>query len=174
MTMARISTLIDEARIAARVRELGTRIRADAGDAPITLVGVLKGSFLFLADLARAIEGPVTIEFLGVSSYHGGTQSTGAVQLTQDLRAPILGRYVVVVEDIVDTGLTLDYLLRMLRARDPGELRVATLLDKPSRRQLPVEADYVGFTIPDVFVIGYGLDLDEFERNLPYVAVVEP
>ena len=172
--MARISTLIDEARIAARVRELGARIRADAGDAPITLVGVLKGSFLFLADLARAIEGPVTIEFLGVSSYHGGTHSTGAVQLTQDLRAPILGRYVVVVEDIVDTGLTLDYLLRMLRARDPGQLRVATLLDKPSRRQLPVEADYVGFTIPDVFVIGYGLDLDEFERNLPYVAVVEP
>jgi hypoxanthine phosphoribosyltransferase len=171
--MARISTLIDEARIAARVRELGAQIRADAGDAPITLVGVLKGSFLFLADLARAIEGPVTVEFLGVSSYHGGTHSTGAVQLTQDLRAPIAGRYVVVIEDIVDTGLTLDYLLRMLKARDPASIRVATLLDKPSRRQLPVEADYVGFTIPDVFVIGYGLDLDEFERNLPYVAVVE-
>jgi hypoxanthine phosphoribosyltransferase len=172
--MANFHPLIEEARIAARVRELGAQLRADHGDAAITLVAVLKGSFLFLADLARAIPGDVRVEFLGVASYHGGTESSGAVRITHDLRSPLEGRHVVLVEDIVDTGRTVDYLRRMLAVRNPASLRVASLLDKPSRREVPVEVDYVGFTIPDAFVVGYGLDLGELYRNLPYVAVYEP
>lgn len=171
---ASLRPLIEAERIQTRVTALGAQIRADHGDATITLVGVLKGSFLFLADLARAIPGPVRVEFLGVSSYHGGTRSTGAVQLTHDLRAPIAGQHVVLVEDIVDTGLTIDYLRRTMAVRAPESLRVATLLDKPSRREVNVAVEYVGFTIPDAFVVGYGLDLGELYRNLPYVAIYEP
>jgi len=172
--MANFHPLIEEARIAARVKDLGAQLREDHGDAAITLVAVLKGSFLFLADLARAIPGDVRVEFLGVASYHGGTESSGAVRITHDLRSPLEGRHVVLVEDIVDTGRTVDYLRRMLAVRNPASLRVASLLDKPSRREVPVEVDYVGFTIPDAFVVGYGLDLGELYRNLPYVAVYEP
>ena len=172
--MANLHTLIDEARLAARIRELGAQIREDHGSEAITLVAVLKGSLLFLADLARAIPGDVRIEFLGVSSYHGGTESTGVVRITHDLKAPIEGRHVVLVEDIVDTGRTIDYLRRLLTVRNPASLKVASLLDKPSRREVPVDVEYVGFTIPDAFVIGYGLDLGELYRNLPYVAIYEP
>ncbi len=174
MTMASLKPLIEEARIATRVRELGAQIRAEHGDAAITLIAVLKGSFLFLADLARAIPGDVRVEFLGVSSYHGGTESSGVVRITHDLRSQIDGRHVIVVEDIVDTGRTIDYLVKMLGVRNPASLKVASLLDKPSRREIPVTVDYVGFTIPDAFVVGYGLDLGELYRNLPYVAVYEP
>lgn len=172
--MASLRPLITEAEIAARIAELGQKIRADLGDEPVTLVAILKGSFMFLADLARAIPGEVRVEFLGVASYHGGTQSSGVVRITHDLRSQIADQHVLIVEDIVDTGTTIDYLLRMLAVRGPKSLRVASLLDKPENREVPVEVDYVGFTIPDAFVVGYGLDLGELYRNLPYVAVYEP
>ena len=138
------------------------------------IIGVLKGSFVFMADLARAMGGDVKIEFLGVSSYHGGTRSTGVVRITQDLRHPIEGQHCLVVEDIVDTGLTMDYLLRMLQVRGPKSLKVVTLLDKPGNREIEVDVDFVGFTIPDEFVVGYGLDLGELYRNLPFIAVYSP
>lgn len=169
-----LEVLIAESTIQARVRELGAQIRAEAGDQCITVIGVLKGSFLFLADLVRAIPGEVKVEFLGVASYHGGTESSGVVQITQDLRKPIEGAWCLLVEDIVDTGLTIDYLHRMLQVRGPRALRVVTLLDKPSNREVEARVDYVGFTIPDAFVVGYGLDLGELYRNLPYVAVYHP
>jgi hypoxanthine phosphoribosyltransferase len=169
-----IRTLISQEQIQARVAELGAQIRAEFGEEPVTLVAVLKGSFLFVADLVRAIPGEVRVEFLGVASYHGGTSSTGVVQLTLDLRHGIEDQNVILVEDIVDTGLTIDYLVRMLKVRGPRALRVATLLDKPDNREVEVELDYVGFTIPDEFVVGYGLDLGELYRNLPYVAVYAP
>jgi hypoxanthine phosphoribosyltransferase len=166
-----LEVLIDAAQVAARMPELGRTVRGWVGaDRPITVVGVLKGSFLFMADLVRHIDGPVECEFLGVSSYVG-TQSSGAVQITQDLRIDIEGRDLVLVEDIVDTGLTLDYLLRTLSARNPASLRVVALLDKPSRRKVEVTVDLVGFEIPDLFVVGYGLDLDQRYRNLPYIGV---
>lgn len=166
-----LEVLIDAQRIAARVSELGAEIREAYGpETPITMVGVLKGSFLFMADLVRAVPGPVTCEFLGVSSYVG-TNSSGAVQITQDLRADIAGKRVILVEDIVDTGLTLEYLRRALEARGPASLEVVALLDKPSRRQVTVQVDKVGFEIPDLFVVGYGLDLDQLYRNLPYIGV---
>ncbi len=169
-----LEELISADAIHRRVCALGAAIRADHGDDPITLVGVLKGSFLFLADLARAIPGEVRVEFLGVASYHGGTSSSGAVQITHDLRADIADASVVVVEDIVDTGLTVEFLRRTLTIRGPRRLSVATLLDKPDRRRVDVRPEYVGFTIPDAFVVGYGLDLAERFRNLPYVAVYRP
>lgn len=143
------------------------------GPEPITAICVLKGSVLFASDLVRAIPGDVRLEFLGVSSYEG-TESTGHVRITHDLKSSIAGKHCLVVEDIVDTGLTLHYLLAQLRAREPASLRVVSLLDKPARRTVPVAADYVGFTIEDEFVIGYGLDLDERYRNLSEVAVFEP
>lgn len=163
--------LIDPRRIADRIAELGQEIRAAyPPGATLTVVGVLKGSFLFMADLVRVLDGPVVCEFLGVSSY-AGTRSTGAVQITQDLRVDLAGRHVLLVEDIADTGLTLDYLLRILSARQPASLRVVALLDKPSRRTVEVKVDHVGFEIPDLFVVGYGLDLDQLHRNLPYIGV---
>lgn len=170
-TLDDLEVLISAEQIEARIQELGTLVRGwFAADEPILVVGVLKGSFLFMADLVRAIDGPLHCEFLGVSSYEG-TSSTGAVRLTHDLRTDIAGRHVVVVEDIVDTGLTLQYLLRTLAARHPASLRVVSLLDKPSRRTVDVPVDLVGFTIPDAFVVGYGLDLDQLYRNLPYIGV---
>ena len=170
----RIATMLTQEQIAARVKELGLHIRADHPDQTITIIAVLKGSFLFLADLVRAIPGDVRVEFLGVASYHGGTSSSGAVQITQDLRASIEGQSCVIVEDIVDTGLTMDYLLRTLTVRGPRSVKIASLLDKPGNRETEVPVDYVGFTIPDEFVVGYGLDLGELYRNLPYVAVYVP
>jgi hypoxanthine phosphoribosyltransferase len=166
-----LEVLIDADRIARRMPELGATVRSWVpADRTITVVGVLKGSFLFMADLVRHVPGPVECEFLGVSSYVG-TRSSGAVQITQDLRIDVAGRDVVLVEDIVDTGLTLDYLLRTLSARQPASLRVVSLLDKPSRRKVEVPVDLVGFEIPDLFVVGYGLDLDQKFRNLPYIGV---
>jgi len=169
-----LKPLISEEALRARIAEMGASIRADYPDDTLTVVAVLKGSFMFLADLVRAIPGEVRVEFLGVASYHGGTTSTGAVQITQDLRSGIDGHVVILVEDIVDTGLTIDYLCRMLQVRGPKSLRVATLLDKPTNREVDVRVDYVGFTIPDEFVVGFGLDLGELFRNLPYVAVYVP
>jgi hypoxanthine phosphoribosyltransferase len=172
--MAELLPYLTEAQIAERVREMGAEIRAAYGpDTVITAVGVLKGSFLFLADLVRAIGGDVRVEFLGVSSYEG-TESSGAVRITHDLKGSIAGLHCLVIEDIVDTGLTLRYLLDTLAVRQPASLKVASLLDKPSRRQSAVHADFVGFSIPDRFVVGYGLDLDQQYRNLPYIAIYSP
>jgi hypoxanthine phosphoribosyltransferase len=169
-----ISVLIPEERIQARVRELAVEIRAELGPGPITCIGVLKGSFIFMADLVRALGGPVRCEFLGVSSYHGGTRSTGIVRISEDLRHPIEGHHCLLVEDIVDTGLTMDYLRHFLEGRKPASVRTVALLDKPGRREVEISADHVGFTIPDEFVVGYGLDLGELYRNLPFIAVYTP
>ena len=166
--------LIPEDRLQARIRELGRQIREDYGDAPITCIGVLKGSFVFMADLVRAIGGPVRTEFLGVSSYQGGTQSTGVVRITEDLTAPIEGHHCIIIEDIIDTGRTMEFLLSTLNVREPASLKVCTLLDKAANREVKLDADYVGFSIPDEFVVGYGLDLGEFYRNLPHIAVYTP
>ncbi len=171
--MAHLETLISAEQIRARIAELGPEIRAHFGDEPIVCIGVLKGSFLFMADLVRAIDGPVSCAFLGVSSYRG-TRTSGTVRISHDLTENIEGKNCLVVEDIVDTGLTLDYLLRTLNTRNPKKLAVASLLDKPSRRQVEVPVDWVGFEIPNAFVVGYGLDLDQIYRNLPYIAIYHP
>jgi hypoxanthine phosphoribosyltransferase len=174
MSAPHLRVLIPEDRLQARIRELGVQIRADYGDRQITCIAVLKGSFMFMADLVRAIGGDVRCEFLGVSSYHGGTRSSGVVRITEDLQQPIEGQDCLIVEDIVDTGLTMDYLLRMLKVRGPRSLKIVSLLDKPVHREVSLEADYVGFSIPDEFVVGYGLDLAERFRNLPHIAVYAP
>lgn len=174
MSREQLSVLIAEDRLQARIRELGLKIRSDYGDEPITVIGVLKGSFIFMADIVRAIGGDVRCEFLGVSSYQGGTRSTGVVRITDDLRNPIEGQHCLVVEDIIDTGLTMDYLLKILAVRGPKSLRTCSLLDKPAHREVAIACDYVGFSIPDEFVVGYGLDLGERYRNLPYIAVYTP
>jgi hypoxanthine phosphoribosyltransferase len=168
-----VEVLIAEGAIRARVAGVAAEIRRDfAPDEPVHLVAVLKGAFVFLADLVRAFEGPVTCDFIAVSSYGSGTSSSGEVRMTKDVDTSLEGRHVVIVEDIVDTGLTLSYLQEILRARGPKSLRTACLLSKPSRRQVDVAVEYIGFTIDDRFVVGYGLDVDEQYRNLPFVGVV--
>jgi hypoxanthine phosphoribosyltransferase len=165
--------LIPTEDLRARVDELGRQIRSDyAGRTPI-LVGVLKGAVVFLADLMRAIEAPCECDFIAVSSYGASTRSSGIVELTKDLSVPIEGRDVLIVEDIVDTGRTLTYLLRNLETRQPRTVRVCALLDKVSRREVRVALDYVGFEIPDEFVVGYGLDFAGLYRNLPYIGVLD-
>ena len=164
--------LITADAVNARVRELADQIRRDHPDG-VHLVGVLKGAFMFLADLSRAIGGEVSIDFIAVSSYGSGATSSGQVQLLKDLGAPIEGRDVVIVEDIVDTGLTLTYLQDILRARAPRRLRTACLLSKPSRRKVDVIVEYIGFSIEDHFVVGYGLDHAERYRDLPHIAIVD-
>jgi hypoxanthine phosphoribosyltransferase len=168
--MPKFDVMISQEKIAQRVRELGAKITKEFAGQPIVVIGVLKGSFIFLADLVRAIENPVTIDFLGVSSY-AGTESTGVVKITHDLTKPIAGKHVLIVEDIVDTGLTLQYLVENLKTRNPASLKVACLLDKPSRAKVRVPLEYVGFTIDDEFVVGYGLDYDGVYRNLPHIAI---
>jgi hypoxanthine phosphoribosyltransferase len=167
-----LQVLLDEQTIRDRVRSLAAEMRSDYGDDDVHLVGVLKGAFVFLADLVRAFDGGVTCDFIAVSSYGSGTSSSGEVRLTKDVDRSLEGRHVVVVEDIVDTGLTLSYLQEILRARGPRSIRTACLLSKPSRRKINVKVDYVGFTIEDKFVVGYGLDVDEKYRNLPFIGVV--
>ncbi len=168
------SVLISADQIRSRVATMATEIERDhPGDDPIHLICVLKGGFVFLADLVRAMGDRVTMDFIAVSSYGKGTRSSGEVRLLKDLDAGLAGRDVVIVEDIVDTGLTLTYLQDILRARAPRSLRTACLLSKPSRRTVSVHVDYVGFEIPDRFVIGYGLDYDERYRNLPYIGVLD-
>ncbi len=168
-----LEVLITEEKIAARVQELGKQISRDYQEKSIHLVCVLKGAYTFLADLSRAIEIPVTLDFLAVSSYNKGTSTSGAVQLTKDLDTALEGMDVLIVEDIADTGLTLRYLYNMLKARHPSSLKVIALLSKPSRRTVDVPVDYVGFEIPDRFVVGYGLDVDQKYRNLRYIAAVD-
>ncbi|MBI3073485.1 MAG: hypoxanthine phosphoribosyltransferase [Deltaproteobacteria bacterium] len=160
--------------IATRVRELGQAITRDYEGKELTLVAVLKGSFLFMADLARAIDLPLTCEFLGLSSYGSRRESSGIVKITQDLTQPVKGRHVLVVEDIIDTGLTISYLISNLRTRLPESVRIAALLYKPDNNKIPCKIDYLGFTIPNKFVVGYGLDLDGCYRNLPFIGVKSP
>jgi hypoxanthine phosphoribosyltransferase len=167
--------LITEDEIRAKVHELGGRISADYAAKSVTLVSVLKGSLPFMADLMRAISIPVQIDLMEVSSYGGATtESSGLVRILKDLSSSIAGRDVLIVEDIIDTGLTLNYLLRYLRGKNPASLRICALLDKPARRLVEIPIDYTGFTIPDEFVVGYGLDFGEIYRNLPFIGVLRP
>jgi hypoxanthine phosphoribosyltransferase len=169
-----VEVLIPGDRIATRVRELGVQISHDYQHRPLRLVGVLKGAFVFLADLLRAMDHPdVTLDFLGVATYGNASQTSGEVRVTKDLDQTIEGLDVLVVEDILDTGVTFHYLMTALRNRKPASLRTVTLLDKPSRRIRPVQADYVGFSIPDAFVVGYGLDFAQRYRELPYIGVLK-
>ena len=166
--------LVDEETLQARVKELGQIVSTEYEAGDLVLICVLKGGVAFLTDLMRHITVPHEIDFLAISSYGAGQrESTGAVRLIMDLKADIAGRDVLIVEDIVDSGRTMDYLLRTLGARQPASLRICTLLSKPSRREIDVPLDYIGFEIPNEFVLGYGLDLDEKYRNLPYVAVLK-
>ncbi len=168
----RVKILISGRRIQRRIQALAKQIRRDFPDEPLHLVSVLKGGVFFLTDLARSIAGEVSFDFIAVSSYGKATRSSGQVRLTRDLDSSIEGKAVILVEDILDTGMTLQYLLKLFQHRKPKHLRVAVLLDKPKRRIAPVRADYVGFSIPNEFVVGYGLDYAERYRNLPYVGVL--
>jgi hypoxanthine phosphoribosyltransferase len=173
MTHTNVSVMLSAEQIAARVRELGAQISHDYADRRLVLVSVLKGSFVFTADLARAIDAHARIEFLGVRSYGEGTSTSGVVQITQDLSRPIEGDDLLIVEDIVDTGLTIAHLLELMRTRHPASIKVCALLHTPARTRVEVPIDYLGFTIEDRFVVGYGLDWAERYRNLPYIGVVE-
>ncbi|HXR26500.1 MAG TPA: hypoxanthine phosphoribosyltransferase [Candidatus Baltobacteraceae bacterium] len=167
--------LITEAQVRAKVVEMAADLSRDYADRDLTLVSVLKGSLPFMADLMRAITIPVQIDLMEVSSYGGtSTETSGLVRILKDLSSSVEGRDVLIVEDIIDTGLTLNYLQRYLRGKNPASLRICALLDKPARRLASIEIDYRGFTIPDRFVVGYGLDYGEFYRNLPYIGVLKP
>jgi hypoxanthine phosphoribosyltransferase len=171
--MSSLRVLIPAEKIRARIQELGAQIDRDyPTGGPVYLVGVLKGASVFMADLARAMKTPVRMEFVGIASYDGKT-SSGEARLTKDLDHPVQGYDVIVVEDIVDTGVTLTYFLQLLQQRKPKSLRIAALLDKPSRRKRQVHVDYVGFEVPDQFLVGYGLDYEEDYRNLPDVCILD-
>lgn len=165
--------MISQDEIAAKVQELGARISQDYAGEEILVVGILKGAAIFMSDLVRSISSPVAFDFMAVSSYGASTESSGVVRIIKDLDQSIEGRHVLIVEDVVDTGLTLNYLVENLRSRNPASLKLCSLLDKPSRRKVEVKADYLGFEIPDEFVVGYGLDYAERFRNLPYIAVLK-
>jgi hypoxanthine phosphoribosyltransferase len=169
----RINVMLSAEDITGRVRELGAQITRDYADRALVLVCVLKGSFVFASDLARSIDLPLRVDFLGVRSYGEGTESSGVVQITQDLSKPIALEDVVIVEDIVDTGLTIAHLMDLFRTRQPRSVKVCSLLHKPARAKVDVKIDYLGFTIEDKFVVGYGLDFAEKYRNLPFIGVVE-
>ena len=166
--------LIDEATLQARIADLGAILSETYACQDLLLVSVLKGSIVFMSDLVRAISIPHAIDFMATSSYGAGVQSTGVVRILKDLNIPIDGRNIVLVEDIIDSGNTLKYLMGLLEQRNPASLRVMTLLDKPERREVDVQVDWVGFAIPNEFVVGYGLDFDEIYRNLPYIGVLKP
>jgi hypoxanthine phosphoribosyltransferase len=170
--MSSLRVLISAEQIQTRIRELGAEIDRDLPGGPVYLIAILKGACFFLADLARAMKTPARIEFIGISSYGKGKTSSGEVKLTKDLDVSIEGYDVIVVEDIVDSGITLSYLMKLFAQRRPKSLRVATLLDKPEHRQRPVEVTYRGFQIPDEFVVGYGLDYAEDYRNLADICVL--
>ncbi len=168
-----VTPMLTQEQIAARVAELGAQIAADYAGQKLTVVCILKGSFVFCADLVRAIDLDLRVDFLAVRSYGEGTESSGVVQIVNDLSKPIENDHVLVVEDIVDTGLTIAHLIELLQTRHPASIKVCSLLNKPARARVQVPIDYLGFTIEDKFVVGYGLDDREFKRNLPFVGVVE-
>lgn len=169
------SVMLSAEEIQKRVAELAEEISADYADVDnFIMIGILKGAVTFMADLSRAIKRPHMLDYMAVSSYGAGTKSSGVVQIRMDLQESITGRHILIVEDIIDSGRTLNYLRELLLVRDPASLKICTLLDKPSRREIEVPVDYTGFDIPDEFVIGYGLDFDELYRNIPYIAVLKP
>jgi len=163
-----------EEQLRERIEELGRQITKDYKGKEPLFVGVLKGCFIFMADLVRACDLRCTVDFMVVSSYGSGTVSSGAVEIIKDLSHDIAGRDIIIVEDILDSGNTLSYLKKIMSARGPASIRIVTLMDKPERRTADVTADYVGFTIPDAFVVGYGLDYDQRYRNLPYIGILKP
>ena len=172
--MTKIREEISAQQIATRIQELGAQIARDYQGRELVLIGVLKGSFIFMADLVRAIDKEdLRLEFLGVQSYGDETTSSGVVQITFDLTKPVEGKDVLVIEDIVDTGLTMDYIINNLKTRKPASVKLCSLLHKPARMKKPTEIHYLGFTIPDLFVIGYGLDYAQRYRNLPFIGVLE-
>jgi len=173
MKVKAIHEYLSEEKVAKRIAEMGAEISAVYGDEPVCLICILKGSVFFTVELAKRITSPVELEFMCVSSYGSGTKSSGVVKISKDLDVSIEGKNVIVIEDIIDSGRTLSYLLENLKLRNPKTLRLCTLLDKPERRVVDVHVDYVGFEIPDEFVVGYGLDYDQKYRNLPYVGYVE-
>jgi hypoxanthine phosphoribosyltransferase len=166
-----LKVLIDSQRLKARVLEIGQEITRDYAGKNLHLVGVLKGACVFLSDLMRAIDLPLSIDFIGISSYGASTKSSGEVRITKDLDVSLAGKDVLVVEDIIDTGLTLNYMVNIFKSREVSSLAIAALLDKPDRHEIEVEAKYIGFTIPNHFVVGYGLDVGEMYRNLPYIGI---
>lgn len=168
------AVLIDTDALQARVSALAERISADYAGRELTVIGVLKGAVFFIADLVRQLEVPCELDFMAVSSYGSSTHSSGVVRILKDLDAPIAGRHVLLVEDVIDSGLTLSYLMKNLRSREPASLEICALLTKPGHRRLGVPTRYVGFELPDVFVVGYGLDHAERYRNLPYIAALDP
>ncbi len=174
MSASHLRVLISSAEIQARVQTLAAQIESDYPDGPIYLISILKGSFIFMADLVRALKRhTIRVEFMGISSYGSEKTTSGQVKVTRDLDAAIEGHHVLIVEDIIDSGVTLSYLTRVLHQRRPKSLAIATLLDKPDRRIQQVEVKYIGFQIPDEFVVGYGLDFAEDYRNLPDICVIE-
>jgi len=166
--------LLSEEQIRERVAQLGAEISADYQGKDLVLIGILKGAICFFSDLIRQVKIPINVDFMAVSSYGNASQSSGVVKILKDLDIPIEGRHVLIVEDIVDTGLTLNYLKTNLLSRNPASLKVVALLDKPERRIVDIQADYLGFTIPDEFVVGYGIDYAEQYRSLPYIAILSP
>jgi hypoxanthine phosphoribosyltransferase len=168
-----VNVLFSEAQLQARIVELGAEISRDYKGQDLVVVGVLKGSVLFFADLIRRIDLPLSIDFLGLSSYGAGTESSGVVRITNDLSKTVEGKHLLVVEDIVDTGLTMKFLLENLATRRPSSVKICTLLEKPARAKVKVPIHYKGFVIPDEFVVGYGLDFDEKLRNLPFIGAMK-
>ena len=168
------SVLMSEETLRKRVRELGETISRDYAGKEVLMVGVLRGAFVFMADLARAITIPLAIDFMAVSSYGASTSSSGVVRIIKDFDENVEGKHILIVEDIIDSGLTLKYLYNQILSRKPASVRICTLLDKPERRKTDVPVDYNGFSIPDAFVVGYGLDYAERYRNLPYIGVLKP
>lgn len=167
-----VEIMIGESELTKRIREMGEEITREYEGKTVHIIGVLKGACFFMCELAKYIKVPVTMDFMSASSYGANTKSSGVVKIVKDLDEPLQGRHVLVVEDIIDSGRTLSYLMKMLSDRHPASLKLATLLDKPSRRVVDVEVDYTGFEIPDEFVVGFGLDYDQIYRNLPYIGVV--
>ncbi|XER10197.1 Hypoxanthine-guanine phosphoribosyltransferase [Sporomusa aerivorans] len=166
--------LFSEAELATRIKELGQAITADYAGKEILMIGVLRGAVIFMSDLARAIELPVAVDFMAVSSYGAATSSSGVVRILKDLDEDVENKHVLIVEDIIDSGLTLNYLMENLWSRKPASIKICTLLNKPDRRKADVPIAYNGFTIPDYFVVGYGLDFAEKYRNLPFIGVLKP
>ncbi len=169
-----LRTLFSEEELQKKVAELGADITEEYRGKDLLIVTVLKGAVVFLADLMRKIDTPAEIDFMVVSSYGAGTKSSGVVKIVKDLDVPLKDRHILIVEDILDSGLTLSYIKGILQDRGPASIRIATLLDKPARRKADLKADYVGFEVPDEFVVGYGLDYDEKYRNLPYIGILKP
>lgn len=166
--------LINERELSDMVTELGRKISEDYKDKNLLMVSVLKGSVVFMSDLMRAVTIPCRIDFMSVSSYGSGVKTSGVVKIMKDLDIALEGYDLLIVEDILDSGMTLDYIIEMLQGRNPKSVKICTLLDKPERRKVNLKADYFGFTVPDEFVVGYGLDYDERYRNLPYIGILKP